>query len=360
MQDILDQQDVSTTGQLCLAVNLGPESCETVINGVHFQADRGHWGPKVMVAGGPVVNGVMYWPDQKSGGYTLSMPWERANVMGAGQSTDAAYNLGLGSGKHIRPGNHDKINVISGLTPGNTYEIQLWCAISSNTNNARLVEWDDGVGGREGAGGIFMTSTNATMGQVATGTFVAHSSGTQTFTCHDQDADPNTTPPLRATWGLLNMFQLRDVSPSPRVASATLYGLGTPGTQRGGRGGEFGGTNCSPAISLSGHPAMNSQLFLTAENSSGAPSPGMIVFGPIETSFPFLGGQLLVFPSLTLPITMRFPVLTGQPHLQDHELQIPVTMPNQQFTVFVQVLQLDAASPGGVSFTSGLKIAVGM
>lgn len=355
VNDLVDETDVITAGKLCIAVNLGPEPCATVINGVHFQADRGHWNKKVMTNGGPVSNGVMYWPDFTSGGYKVNMPWQRANGMGNGLTPSAAYNLGLSTGKHIRPGDHSRINTISGLTPGNTYQIQLWCALSKPV----LVEWDDGNGGREGKGGIFMTTGNAIKGQVATGVFVAAAGGTQTFTCWDQDANPNTTPPLKATWGLLNMLQVRDVSGTPRAASATHYGLGTKGTPRGGRYGQYGGTSCAPAISLTGHPALGSKVALTAENSSGAPSSAMVLLGVSTLTQPFLQGELLVLPILVLPVPMPFTIATGMPFTQDHELQIPLTMPATPATVYVQVLQLDAMAAGGVSFTAGLKIEVG-
>jgi hypothetical protein len=355
VNDLVDETDVITAGKLCIAVNLGPEPCATVVNGVHFQADRGHWNKKVMTKGGPVTNGVMYWPDFTSGGYRVKMPWQRANGMGNGVTPNAAYNLGLSTGKHVRPGNHSRVNTISGLTPGNTYQIQLWCAHSS----AKLVEWDDGNGGREGKGGIFMTTGNAMKGQVATGVFVAAAGGTQTFTCWDQDADPNTTPPLKATWGLLNMLQVRDVSSTPRAASATHYGLGTKGTPRGGRNGQYGGTSCAPAISLTGHPVLGSKVSFTAENSSGAPSSAMVLIGVSASSLIFLQGELLVLPIITLPVPMPFTIGTAMPFTQDHELQMPMTMPATPVTVYVQVLQLDAKAAGGVSFTAGLRIEVG-
>lgn len=355
VNDLVDEMDVSTAGKLCIAVNVGPEPCATVINGVHFQADRGHWNKKIMTNGGAVSNGIMYWPDFTNGGYKVSMPWQRANGMGNGLTPNAAYNLGLSTGKHVRPGNHSRVNTISGLTPGNTYQIQLWCASS----RANLVEWDDGNGGREGNGGIFMTTGNAIKGQVATGIFLAGAGGTQTFTCWDQDADPSTTPPLKATWGLLNMLQVRDVSKTPRVASATQYGLGTKGTARGGRGGHYGGTSCAPAISLTDHPVLGSKVSLTAENSSGAPSSAMVLIGVSTLTQPFLQGNLLVLPLLVLPVPMPFTIGTGMYFTQDHELQIPLTMPATPATVYVQVLQLDAMAAGGVSFTAGLRIEVG-
>lgn len=355
VRDIAGPKDVATSGDLVLAVNLGPETCATVVNGVHFQADRGHWAPKIMLKGGPVVRGVMYWPDFHSGGYTLKMPWMRANGMGPGQTTDPAYNLGLSTGKHIRPGNHAHTNTITGLTPGKRYMIQLWVA----HKDPKLVEWDNGVGGREGKGGIFMTTATKLKGQVATGLFTASSNGIQTFTCHDQDADSTTTPPLKATWGLLNMIQVREISPSPRTASATHYGLGTKGTQRGGRGGEYGGTNCAPAIRFVGHPVLGSKVSLTVENSVGAPTAAAIVFGGSAAKIPALGGELLVVPAVVLVAPMPFTVTKGNPFVQDHELQIPFTLPKTPATVYVQALQLDSGATGGWSMTAGIKIRLG-
>lgn len=368
VRDLVDQTDVATSGKLCIAVNLGPEVCEKVINGVHFQADRGHWNKKHLTLGGPLANGVMYWPDFTSGGYTFKAPdWKRTDLTGSGLTPDAAYNVGLDGARHAEPNVQVDVNTVTGLTPGNTYMIQIWCAWSrapqANKTQGRVTEWDNGVGGREGAGGIFMTTNNAIRGQVATGFFTASASGTQTFTSYQQPADTTKTPPLKDTWGLLNMFQIRDVSTTPRAAGATYFGEGTPGTQTGGGRGpglaHMYGTNCSPAISLTGHPVLNSTVNLTAENSLHQPSSAIVALGVNQIRQPWLMGELLVFPVLVLPVPMPWTILPNMSFTPDHELQIPVTMPATPVTLFVQVLQLDAGAAGGVSFTPGMKIEVG-
>jgi hypothetical protein len=48
------------------------------------------------------------------------------------------------------------------------------------------------------------------------------------------------------------------------------------------------------------------------------------------------------------------------PYVHDHELQISLIVPAVPIPIFVQVLQLDAGAAGGVSFTAGMKIGVGL
>ena len=59
VKDINDKNDISTRGKLCIAANLGPEVCEKVVNGVHFQADRSHWTRKILSRGQPPTREVL-------------------------------------------------------------------------------------------------------------------------------------------------------------------------------------------------------------------------------------------------------------------------------------------------------------
>ena len=189
---------------------------------------------------------------------------------------------------------------------------------------------------------------------VATGTFLADASGIQTFTNYQQPADPNTMPPLKETFNACSAIQVRDLTATVLDSRATYYGEGTPGTRRQPF---LGGTNCSPAINVSGHPANGSNLFLTAENSSGVASRALVVIGFAPNSLPFLSGQLLVTPILTVDVPMPAP---ASPFVHDHELQLPVAVTGIGNTVYIQVLQLDAGAAEGVSFTPGVKIEVGL
>lgn len=349
--DVTGPSDVVITGELCIAANLGPETCEQVINGVHFMADRGHWTRKIMVRGGPVVRGVFHWPDLTSGGFTLKMPFDRAAGMGNNPVvTDASYRTALASAKHKSPAYPSTINCsIEGLIPGRTYLIQIWAA---NASNGRTTEWDDGQGGREGNGGVFLTTTTAAKGQYAIGTFTADASGLQNFTNFQQNVDPTQTPPLRDTWGSCAMIQIRDVSNVGGDPRATYYGLGTKGTNTQPL---LGGSNCSPYLALSGHPKVGSQVTLSVDNSQDAAAAAMIVLGIQPINVPYLGGTLLVSPLLVRPLTIPQP---ATPYTHDHELQLTWTLPNSTGTIFAQVLQQDPGAAGGIAFTPGMRIDI--
>ena len=351
VSDINAPTDVNKTGTLCIAANLGPEVCEKVVGGVHFQADRAHWTKKKLLRGGAIVRGQMYWPDLRSGGFVLKMPFDRAAGMGQPPNiTDPAYKACLGSGRHKSPTYPSTVRCsIEGLTPGNTYLIQIWFAES----RGRTTEWDDGQGGREGKGGVFLTSNNTAKGQYVIGTFKAAANGIQTFTNYQQKADITKTPPLKETWGICNMIQIRDSTPKAGAARATYYGEGTPGTNTQPN---LGGTKCSPAISLDGHPKMGTKVDLTAENSQDKSSSAMVVLGLAPLNLSYLSGVLLVNPILALPVPMPQP---ASPYVHDHELKIPLTVPNSAGTVYVQVLQLDPGAKGGISFTPAMKVEIG-
>ena len=339
--------DVSTKGKLCLAVNLGPETCEKVVNGVHFQADRAHWTRKRLVDKGPIVRGVMYWPKIVSGGFTLTVPYNRAAPnIGARDTNDASYDHILKDGRHSPGGTQVITCSIDGLTPGAKYEIQIF--YGNKSRPTRITEWDNGVGGREGKGGIFLRPLGPLFGQVATGTFTATKSGKQTFTNYQQTASGN----LKTTHNACNAIQIRDITPRPLRARATYYGEGTPGTDRQIN---LGGTKCSPAIALTGHPVLNKRIALTAENSSGVASVAVYVFGFAPLNVKVLGGTLLVTPTVTLPLPMPAP---KSPFVHDHELSLPYQAPGA-VTIYAQVVQLDKGAPGGLAFSPGLKIENG-
>lgn len=351
--DMVDAKtDISTNGNLVIAANFGPEVCEKVVQGVHFQADRSHFTKKILVRGGAVVRGQLYFPTFTSGGHTLTVPYNRtAPNIGPRSLTEADYNAILKDGRHSSGGTRAVVCKLEGLKPGQSYTIQIF--YGNKGRPTRITEWDNGVGDREGKGGIFLQPSGALFGQVATGFFVADASGTQTFTNYQQPANSNTTPPLKETFNACSAIQVR-TSPISGAAWTTYYGEGTPGSNTQP---SLGGTRCSPAINLSGHPKMGASVNLTAENSSGLASSALIVLGAAPTSLPLLTGTLLVVPLLTVPVPMPIPV---SPFVHDHELVIPATIPNAPGLVYVQVLQLDAGAAGGVSFTPALQIEIGI
>jgi len=128
----------------------------------------------------------------------------------------------------------------------------------------------------------------------------------------------------------------RDVSP----ASASGYGAGTAG--------ELG----VPSLDVSALPFLDSDFDLIVGTSTSWYTIGVLVLGVAPQSLSVRGGTLLVDPLLSLPIAL-FP---GSTRFGE---SLP---PDELFaggTVYLQVLELDAAAPRGVSFTPGLALTPG-
>lgn len=348
--DIVDANDVSTRGELCIAVNMGPEVCATIVNGVHFMADRSHWTQKILARGASPTRGVMHFPTWTSGGFELSAPYNRtAGGIGARHSTDPAYDALLRDARHSSPGTATVTCIVSGLTPGHTYELQVFYGAASRPN--RITEWDDGTGNGPGAGGIYLTPQGQHLGQVATGTFVADASGAQTFRNSQHPANGS----IPETWNACSAIQVRDLTPAPNDPLTWHYGEGTPGTNTQPN---LGGTACSPGIALVGHPRVGSTVTLTAENSRDVASAAVLVVGTQPNSLPLLGGTLLVSPLFTGGVPMPQP---QSPYVHDHELQVPIRIPSGAgLAIYFQVLQLDPAAPGGFAMSAGIRARIGV
>ena len=138
----------------------------------------------------------------------------------------------------------------------------------------------------------------------------------------------------------------------PEGRGANYFGEGTPGTNRQPM---LAGTRCSPAFNLSGHPRMGSTVTLSCENSSGAATSALVVMGASLIALPFVSGALPVALLLTIGVPMPSSV---SPFVHDHELQFTTTLPGLHGVTYVQILQLDGGAPGGVSFTSGMRLEI--
>ncbi|MCA8973886.1 MAG: hypothetical protein KDC98_04155 [Planctomycetes bacterium] len=342
--------DVSTRGELCIAVNMGPEVCEAVVNGVHFQADRSHWTRKLLTRGATSTSSIMYFPAWTNGGFVLTTPYNRtAGGIGARHATESDYDAILRDGRHSSPGTTTVNCSIAGLTPGHTYEIQLFYGAASRPT--RITEWDDGVGNGPGSGGIYLAASGPHSGQVATGTFVAAASGIQTFGNSQHPASGS----IPETNNACSAMQIRDLTPTGSDPLVHYFGEGTPGTDTQPN---LGGTRCSPGIGMIGAPRVGASVLLTVENSQDVPSPAILVVGPQSLSLPVLGGTLLVSPQFTAGILIQPPV---SPYVHDHELQLPLTIPGGVgASVYFQVVQLDPGAAGGYSMTAALRVRIGV
>src|SRR5258706_13164654 len=95
----------------------------------------------------------------------------------------------------------------SGMTPGNTYLIQLWVNDGRNIGQSR----SETVTGADITSAPLSYGSDGTgPGQYIIGTFVADSSGSQTLILTPFSSGPN--PELQ-----INLFHVRDITPTPNV-----------------------------------------------------------------------------------------------------------------------------------------------
>ena len=125
-------------------------------------------------------------------------------------------------------------------------------------------------------------------------------------------------------------------------ATWSNYGAGIPGA------------NGVPAFTSSADPVLGTTITLGLENSSGAPTIGLLFAGFQRASIhSSLGGDLLVLPTWVLPISFSF----GSNQLT---WSIPADLALEGALLDLQAVEADAAAPKGVSFTAGLELVVGI
>jgi probable HAF family extracellular repeat protein len=131
-------------------------------------------------------------------------------------------------------------------------------------------------------------------------------------------------------------FQLK-----PSKASWSNYGAGWPGT----RGVPFF-TALTP-------PILGTTVTLVADNSFGQPTSGLLLIGftraDLHSSW---GGELLVLPVLTIPVSFSFGADSFTGDLPHDDALVGLT-------VDLQVLEFDPGASKGVSFTPGLALVLG-
>ena len=121
-------------------------------------------------------------------------------------------------------------------------------------------------------------------------------------------------------------------------ASASKYGIG------------LAGKNGVPTLTASAAPKFGASITVTASNSSGVLTSGLVLLGVDSMSLQFLGGKLLVAPL----VQTYLPVPASG-------LVLPFTVPSGPCqTLYIQALQLDATATFGVSMSPGLRLALGL
>jgi len=116
----------------------------------------------------------------------------------------------------------------------------------------------------------------------------------------------------------------------------------------------FPGTHGVPAFTSSGDPVLGTTITLDIANSSGAPTVGLLFAGfQRATIHSNLGGDLLVLPTWTLPISFSY----GS---NQFAWTIPADPTLAGAILDLQAVEADPGAAKGVSFTAGLELVVGV
>src|SRR5258706_12929700 len=168
----------------------------------------GSWAPQDGSANPLPVNGVTFQ------GFS-DLPYFRPgptfdsgyNGYGSPNTSDTNYNALLQYGRYSNEGTTHASVSWSGMTPGNTYLVQLWVNDGRNIGESRS---ETVTGGTNTSAPLSFGSDGSGPGQYIIGTFVANSSGGQTLILTPFSSGPNPGPQI-------NLFHVRDITPTPNV-----------------------------------------------------------------------------------------------------------------------------------------------
>jgi WD40 repeat protein len=146
----------------------------------------------------------------------------------------------------------------------------------------------------------------------------------------------NLVPNDTNMWGDAFVHELCSI-----LATWTNYGAGFPGS------------NGVPAFTSRQNPVLGSSITLDLANSYGVSTPGVLFIGSQRTSIhSSWGGDLLVLPLVTLPVTLSAggDSFTGT---------LPIEIGDCGATLDLQAIEADPGAAKGVSFTAGLELVLG-
>jgi len=213
-------------GTACTFVNAQPsvtwqtpitisDASDVSTQGIYF----GSWAPQDGGANAHPVNGVIFQgfsdlPDFASGP-TFDNGYDGYGSPG---TADVNYNTLLKFGRFSNEGTNPAAFSWSGMTPGNSYLIQLWVNDGRNIGEDRS---ETVTGGTNISDLLFFGSDGSGQGQFIIGTFVADSSGSLTLTLTGYSTGNNPDPQI-------NLFQVRDITPKPDVKWRTPVTISGP------------------------------------------------------------------------------------------------------------------------------------
>jgi hypothetical protein len=179
----------------------------------------GSWAPQDGSANNYPVNGVTFqgFSDLPyfTSGPTFNAGYDSYNSPG---TSDANYNTLLKYARYSDTGDQPATFSWSGMTPGNTYQIQFWVNDGRNIGQSRS---ETVTGGTSTSAPLSYGSDGSGPGQYIIGTFVANSSGGQTLSLTASSSGANPSPQI-------NLFQVRDIT-STIVTAPKITGIGVHG-----------------------------------------------------------------------------------------------------------------------------------
>jgi Tol biopolymer transport system component len=259
-------------------------------------------------------------------------------------------------------------NLVSGDT-NRVYDVFVRDRAAGTTERASIDS-----GGAEGDGGSLCPSLSADGDVIAFASFATNlvagdTNGTWDVFIHDRrtlstlratvdlgggQADSGGDPPnLSADGGTVSYSSsssdlvtadtngVRDVFVrDAHVATWCNYDSGVAGT--------FG----VPSLTLSANPVIGATITVDLSNSRGSPTIGLLVLGCQRARIPTHGGELLVDPSLIVPISFSY----GS---DSFDGTIPSSVVWCGVTLDLQGVDLDPGAVAGVSFSPGLELVIG-
>jgi len=194
-QNITGDTDVSTTGTLVDAFNIGPTATPaTVVNGVNFASfayptaslttyTQGNYKVEVSAA---LLGSASTFGSGSPPFSSLSAPYVTLLSTGGGASFGANYTL-----------------TMSGLTVGQEYQFQWW-----SNNSSATVDGTTATAGNAVTLDSNLTNAGGGVGQFAIGTFIADNAAQQIVFTRTAGSSIST----------VNGFQLRQLAPGPGTA----------------------------------------------------------------------------------------------------------------------------------------------
>jgi hypothetical protein len=192
----------------------GPADVSTL--GTYF----GSWAPQNGNANSLPVNGVTFQGFSDLPFFTSGPTFDNGyNGFGSPNTSDANYNALLQYGRFSNEGSTPATFSWSGMTPGNTYMVQLWVNDGRNIGESRS---ETITGGTKTSAPVSFGSDGTGPGQYIIGTFVANASGGQTLILTPFSSGSNPNPQV-------NLVQVRDIT-STLVAAPTITTFAVSGT----------------------------------------------------------------------------------------------------------------------------------